>query len=135
MASLIQIAPRRRLALTPLIDVVFLLLMFFMLTSSFDKFTTINLNLGGHTASATVAKKLTNILVRIHDKDKLDVNGEPVNNKNLSAMVLALVVAKKLQPEDIRVLLQPRTKSKSQAVVDAVFALKKIKIHNIVIVR
>lgn len=135
MLSLSQPTVRRRLALTPLIDVVFLLLMFFMLTSSFDKFTTIDLTLGGKAVSSATPEKITNILVRVHDKGQLDVNGEPVDIKNLPRAVQAHMAAQKIAPDMIRILLQPRTKSHAQAVVDAVFALKKMKLTNIVIVR
>lgn len=136
MPSIVQLAPRRRLALTPLIDVVFLLLMFFMLTSSFDKFTTVELTVGGKSSSATAtAAKITNIIVRIHDKGRVDVNGDPVEMKLLPIAVLTAIKAQKLEFENVRILLQPRAKSQSQAVVDAVSLLKRAKLHNIVIVR
>lgn len=122
------------MALTPLIDVVFLLLMFFMLTTSFDKFTTIDLNIGG-TGPSVPTTKITNILVRVHSESQLDVNGEPVDGKNLAQVMQAIIAGQELDPGNIRILLQPRAKSNSQAIVDTVFTLKKMKISNIVIVR
>lgn len=41
---------RGRLSLTSLIDVIFLLLLFFMLSSTFSKFGTVDLNVGGGNA-------------------------------------------------------------------------------------
>lgn len=38
------IGPKRRLAMTPLVDVIFLLLMFFMLSSTFSRFSALQLD-------------------------------------------------------------------------------------------
>lgn len=42
-----KVRHRRRLSLTSLIDVIFLLLLFFMLTSTFTRFAEVDLALGG----------------------------------------------------------------------------------------
>lgn len=46
---------RRRASITSLIDVIFLLLLFFMLTSSFTRFSEIELTVSGETAAVTAA--------------------------------------------------------------------------------
>lgn len=135
MLSLCQPAPRRRLALTPLIDVVFLLLMFFMLTSSFDKFATIDLSIGGKAAVGSSTAKISNIIVRVHENGRLDINGLSVGAKGFAAAVLTQIKTQSLDLDKVRILLQPRKKSQSQAIVDVVHALQQIKITNIVIVR
>lgn len=135
MLSLAHTAPRRRLALTPLIDVVFLLLMFFMLTSSFDKFATIDLSIGGKATAGSSTTKISNIIVRVHENGRLDINGLSVEMKNFTNEVLAQIGTQALNFDKVRILLQPRTKSQSQAIVDVVYALQNVKINNIVIVR
>ena len=71
----------RRISLTPLIDVVFLLLIFFMLSSTFLKFTGLDIK-GGQTgaASGDIANL---VLVRVHADNKVEVNGKTVLLDNL----------------------------------------------------
>ncbi|NHK27140.1 biopolymer transporter ExbD [Parvularcula flava] len=53
---------RRRASITSLIDVIFLLLLFFMLTSSFTRFSEIELTASGETAAVTTADA---VLIRL----------------------------------------------------------------------
>jgi len=56
---------RRPLPLTSLIDVIFLLLLFFMLSSTFTRFAEVEV--AGGRASSTVAAAQPDILIRIED--------------------------------------------------------------------
>jgi len=78
----------RRISLTPLIDVVFLLLIFFMLSSTFLKFTGLDIK-GGQTgaASGDIANL---VLVRVHADNKVEVNGKTVLLDNLKQHLAAL---------------------------------------------
>lgn len=72
-----------RIGLTPLIDVVFLLLVFFMLASTFLKFNYLPLRAG---AEAVGAPNLSEtVIVRVRAGGALDVNGEPVSADGLAA--------------------------------------------------
>lgn len=62
---------RQRLSLTSLIDVIFLLLLFFMLSSTFTRFAEVELS-GGRAASGATGQP--DILVRL-DEDGWAVNG------------------------------------------------------------
>ena len=76
-------AQRRRagISLTPLIDVVFLLLIFFMLASTFARERALPLVLGAASGDAPVTGA---ILVRV-DGDRLDLNGIAVGRDELAA--------------------------------------------------
>ncbi|MDZ7824037.1 MAG: biopolymer transporter ExbD [Ahrensia sp.] len=52
MLNSAPIKRRRKLALTPLIDVIFLLLLFFMLSSTFSRFSEVSIGGGGAGANA-----------------------------------------------------------------------------------
>src|SRR5690606_37876251 len=65
---------RRPLSLTSLIDVIFLLLLFFMLSSTFSRFSEIELQGGRAGASASAAAP--GILVRIDEAGGWNINGE-----------------------------------------------------------
>ena len=72
----IEVATRRRrpLSLTSLIDVIFLLLLFFMLSSTFTRFATVEV--AGGRASAAARGERPDVLVRL-DGDAWSVNGVP----------------------------------------------------------
>ncbi len=72
-----------RIGLTPLIDVVFLLLVFFMLASTFLKFDYLPLTAGGQGAGAPSLSET--VIVRVRAGGALDVNGEPVSAATLAA--------------------------------------------------
>lgn len=79
--------PRRRqlISLTPLIDVVFILLIFFMLASSFLDWRTIPL--ATPAAGSRVASDLTPLQVRIHLDGRLVFEGEALELGQLRAAV------------------------------------------------
>jgi len=76
-----------RIGLTPLIDVVFLLLVFFMLASTFLKFNDLPLTAGG--AGAGAASLEGTVIVRVRADGALDVNGDPVSAAELPARLNA----------------------------------------------
>ena len=72
---------RRRLSLTPLIDVIFLLLLFFMLSSTFSKFSEVKLAHG--TAQQASAGK-PDVILAVAD-GALRLNGSDVDVAGLGA--------------------------------------------------
>ncbi len=71
---------RRRLSMTSLIDIIFLLLLFFMLSSTFSKFGLVPLPLG---ASGAVAPTAAPVFVKV-EADTVTLNGDPVALKDLA---------------------------------------------------
>ncbi|WP_166416913.1 biopolymer transporter ExbD [Cochlodiniinecator piscidefendens] len=72
---------RRRLSMTPLIDIIFLLLLFFMLTSTFTRFAEVPLIQAG-TQGITSTDAPQRIFVRL-TRDGLTINGAPHDFANL----------------------------------------------------
>ncbi|MEP3675344.1 biopolymer transporter ExbD [Sulfitobacter sp.] len=73
---------RRAVSMTPLIDVVFLLLLFFMLTSTFSNFGEVELHQakGGKTAQAAPTERF---FVQLGET-RLTMNGAPTSLDNMS---------------------------------------------------
>jgi len=94
---------RRRslVSLTPLIDVVFILLVFFMLVSSFADWRTIALDAPARAGSGGGVRGAA--LLRLHAGGGLDLNGRPVDRAGLEAALREL--ARGGRPP--RVLVQP----------------------------
>ena len=82
--------PRRRpISLTPLIDVVFILLMFFMLTSTFTRWKAVDLRLP--VASSDASPKKPQALL-LHTDGSLSLRGRPFQllDSNVEAALAAL---------------------------------------------
>lgn len=96
--------PRARkrplISLTPLIDVVFILLIFFMLASSFLDWRAIDLSAPGRAASGGGMEGALVVDVR---QDALRLSGEAVSLDQLAARVRERVAAK----PDQRILVRP----------------------------
>jgi len=76
-----------RIGLTALIDVVFLLLVFFMLASTFLKLHYLPLMAGGEGVDTPALSET--VIVRVRAGGALDVNGEPVDAAALPARLNA----------------------------------------------
>lgn len=70
----IRVRKRKPLSLTSLIDVIFLLLLFFMLTSTFTRFAKVEIS--GGPASASTGGKPPDVLIRVDDPAGWRINGQ-----------------------------------------------------------
>jgi biopolymer transport protein ExbD len=71
-----QLPRRRAIGLTALIDVVFLLLVFFMLASTFLKFGNVKIDLGGAEPAMGDLSKI--VMVHVGKEKRVTVDGEDV---------------------------------------------------------
>lgn len=72
---------RKAVGLTSLIDVIFLLLLFFMLASSFTRYQSLPLASGAQGGGAEIKPAY----FRIHSAEKMDLNGQPLGADELGA--------------------------------------------------
>ncbi|MDF1727892.1 MAG: biopolymer transporter ExbD [Sulfitobacter sp.] len=89
--------PRRRVALTPLIDVVFLLLVFFMLAAQFGRETALDLTGGGGAGDYSGPPRLVTIL-----PEDLLLNGQPRAETEIATALAELTES----PDDL-IILRP----------------------------
>mgnify|MGYP001416023516 FL=1 len=75
---------KKRLALTSLIDIIFLLLLFLMLTSTFSKFSEIELSVDATAAESNVSEKI--LFLRI-SAFRIDLNSDEVQINSLSKSI------------------------------------------------
>jgi biopolymer transport protein ExbD len=110
---------RPLVSLTPLIDVVFILLVFFMLASSFSSEQIIDM-LVPVDSSTNAESRAGAALVRINRDGGLDLNGETLSRTELAQRVAAWSVSE--QPR--RYLVQPGRGVSVQQIVTVVDLLK-----------
>jgi biopolymer transport protein ExbD len=121
---------RRRplISLTPLIDVVFILLVFFMLTSTFLDWRPIELNAPGPTAARTLDND--SLLVEIRT-DGLRLDGEAVTLAQLRRRIDSRLA----HNPDQRVRLKPAAGVTLQRTVDVVELLTRAGAVNLALIR
>jgi biopolymer transport protein ExbD len=84
-------SPRRWLSLTPLIDIVFLLLVFFMLATQFAREQALPLDVPGRAVASADASLSGALLVRVRSSGEVDIAGQPVSLDALQQRVALLV--------------------------------------------
>lgn len=121
--------PRRStIGLTPLIDVVFLLLIFFMLASTFLKFSA--LPLSGARSGGTTGNLNEIALIQVRSADEIRVNGASIGVAGLLAQIDGLV-AKGVN----RAVVQPANGATVQDLVKVLELTRKTALKSVVVVR
>ena len=114
--------------LTPLIDVVFLLLIFFMVTTTFDKHARLKVSLPESSAK-TVQQKDEPLILSIDAKGNYFLNDRQIVNQQLDTLKQALqkVIGEKNQDyKDVALVLRADANTPHQSVVRAMDAASQL---------
>ena len=125
MIQLNTIVRRRRLSLTPMIDVVFLLLIFFMLVARFgiDKVIDINLHSAlGQSSQYEGAPRL----VEIKSGNIVSLNGTQISLDQLSSKLSQLMPS-----PNALIIVRSSAEANTQDLLDVLLYLKSEKIMNV----
>ncbi|KGK41203.1 hypothetical protein LH51_16485 [Nitrincola sp. A-D6] len=118
----IQAGKRRKpLSLTPLIDVVFILLLFFMLTSSFIKWHNLELAVSAPSQSTSQSNESPPLLVKLNAEGKLSVSGQTFAAHDDAPLQQLLV-----DNTDARVILFTADEANIQLIVSTLDRLKRL---------
>ena len=110
----------RLISLTPLIDVVFILLIFFMLTSSFLDWRSVDFTVSSGLVDATSAQRA--ILISLHTDGSIAVGSKPVAKQTLRSVM----TAKLAENRDQRVVIRSDPGVSLQRAVDTLDLLRRI---------
>lgn len=113
--------------LIPLIDILFFLLLFFMLSSTFDHVAAVNIDLPTSSASQPLNSQQNNIDVLIDRDGNYSVNGRRLVNSQVSTLVAALKLAMGSQ-EHPPLTISADGRTPHQAVVTAMDAARQVGI-------
>lgn len=126
----IEEAARKRrslVILTPLVDIVFILLIFFMLASSFADHRVIGFLTPAGAKQATASEQPSAVLIRVGTDGSLDMSGQ-----SLSKVRIAEEVARRSLTEDeLNYLVQPNRGVSVQQVISVVDLLKSSGARNV----
>ena len=114
--------------MTPLIDVVFLLLVFFMLASTFLKFSQIDVT-GSAPGRASAALQGAQY-VRVHSAGHIDLNGVRISLAELPARLFAVS-----RSAGSKVIVRPMDKTDVQSLVRVLEVIRGTEIGQIIVAR
>jgi len=118
---------RSLVILTPLVDVVFILLIFFMLASSFSDYRVIGLLTPVGTKQSLGSEVPSAVLIRVSRNGSLDLSGKPMSIVNIAQEVSTRSRA----DETLNFLVQPNPGVSLQQVVSVVDLLKTSGANNV----
>lgn len=113
--------------ITPLIDIVFLLLIFFMVSTNFNKFTQINLTLPQVTKEYNQVQNDV-INLKIMASGNYYVNDMPVNGTDKKVLMAAI---RNFMSDDQSLIISGDSKAPHQAIVTALDAAGELGIDKI----
>lgn len=116
------------LSLTPLIDVVFLLLIFFMLASTFARFSSLPLSVNTGQSQSKASKEF--ILIRIDKEGLVEVNGQKILVENLVKEIDQLAVE-----DEMKLFVKILEGATVQHLVSVLQKAKQSKIKNPIVIR
>lgn len=115
---------RRKLSMTSLIDVIFLLLLFFMLTSTFSKFSEVELSVGA--AGGVETSDNPPLFLQVNTDD-LRLNAEAISLLELSDSRI------KTAPENTPLIVNIGARVTAQRLTDLLVVLRKFPNVNLTI--
>lgn len=118
---------RVEINLTPLIDVVFLLLIFFMVTTTFDHQARLKVSLPEASAKASL-QQMEPLVLSIDAKGNYFVNDRQVINQSLDTLKQAILksVGENVEMKDVSMVLKADAQTPHQAVVRAMDAAAQL---------
>lgn len=115
--------------LTPLIDVIFLLIVFFLLSSNFTRQNTIELNVSSLGKGASHKTGKTTIVVILEDKHTYYINGRKYKITTLGATLRQKITTE----EEKEVILKTGEKITLQDLVTAMEIIKQAGVEQIIL--
>jgi len=113
--------------MTPMIDVIFIMLIFFIVTASFVKESGIDINRPD--AVTSTKKELANILVAINEKDEIWIDKRRIDIRSIRPMIERL----HSQNPQGSVVIQADKKSTNEKLVMVMDAARQAGVFNIAI--
>lgn len=122
--------PSKKMNLASLIDVIFILMVFFMVSSHFEEINTVNLNSIANKESSASNEPLefnNNITIKVLNEAFIEMNNQKYNYVELSKKFKRLVYF----DNQINVTIDSESDANVQSLIKAIDALKKAGVKNL----
>ena len=129
MALLIKEKKSIEINVAPLIDVVFLLLIFFMLTSEFTDFKTIDM-ISPNQSSASIENKNLPIIINLSEEGLIEIDKAEVKLENLSE----IIQRKLINSKNKKIVISTLNETKINNLIIVVDMIRSLGIENIALI-
>ena len=117
--------------LTPMLDVVFIMLIFFIVTASFIKEKSIGVNVPeNNDQPPPVDQKSSNILIQVDASDAIFIDGRRVDAR----AVRSLIAQKFAENPEASVIVRMHEQSTAESYISIADAAREVKIYNVSLV-
>ena len=113
----------------PLIDIVFLLLIFFMLTSEFTDFKTIDM-ISPNQSNASIEKKNLPIIINLSEEGLIEIDKAEVKLENLSE----IIQRKLINTKNKKIVISTLNETKINNLIIVVDMIRSLGIENIALI-
>ena len=131
MMKRLRSKPEVTLELVPLVDVVFLLLIFFMVTTTFVSETKIDLSLPEAASGEGIDSEISAISLNVDKDGRYSVNGVLLDQHDRSAIAESLLLSTRPGDPNQVIVLSADYRSEYQSVVTALDALSSVGLYNV----
>ena len=115
-----------RISLTPIIDVVFILLIFFMLATNFQKFNQVDINITTETAAPSQEDKEL-FIIEFNNSGNYKLNDTPYSLNDLKEKIKVTVA----DIPNYLVILKPSKQTNLQSIFSLLESLNEYEIENV----
>lgn len=129
MALLIRKKKSIEINVAPLIDIVFLLLIFFMLTSEFTDFKTIDM-ISPNQSNASIEKKNLPIIINLSEEGLIEIDKAEVKLENLSE----IIQRKLINSKNKKIVISTLNETKINNLIIVVDMIRSLGIENIALI-
>ena len=129
MALLIKKKKSIEINVAPLIDVVFLLLIFFMLTSEFTDFKTIDM-ISPNQSSGSIEKRNLPIIINLSEEGLIEIDKAEVKLENLSE----IIQMKLINSKNKKIVISTLNETKINNLIIVVDMIRSLGIENIALI-
>ena len=129
MALLIKKKKSIEINVAPLIDVVFLLLIFFMLTSEFTDFKTIDM-ISPNQSNASIENKNLPIIINLSEEGLIEIDKAEVKLENLSE----IIQMKLINSKNKKIVISTLNETKINNLIIVVDMIRSLGIENIALI-
>ncbi len=116
--------------LTPMLDVVFIMLIFFIVTASFIKEKSIGVNVPENNEQAETQTESKNILIQVDSSDQIFVDNRRVDVR----AVRSLIAQKVAENPEASVVVRMHEQATAEKYINIADAAREVKIYNVSLV-
>ena len=129
MSLLIRKKKSIEINVAPLIDIVFLLLIFFMLTSEFTDFKTIDM-ISPNQSNTSIEKKNLPIIINLSEEGLIEIDKAEVKLENLSE----IIQMKLINSKNKKIVISTLNETKINNLIIVVDMIRSLGIENIALI-